>query len=194
MAKPGDELNDSEGGKIIFKETASSSNGQLLEMEAVYPANSDLPPEHYHPIQEERFQVLEGTIRAIVDGQDNLFQAGQEFIIPPGTPHAMHNVSSEEGRVIWQTRPAMKTEFFHETIRKLSKEGNLSTNERPSMLQLAVIFREYKDEFRLKNPPYLVQSILFGILSPIGQLRGYKARYTGETTISGDIPSQGLKS
>jgi mannose-6-phosphate isomerase-like protein (cupin superfamily) len=194
MAKPGDELNDSEGGKIIFKETAATSNGRLLEMEAHYPANSELPPEHYHPYQEERFQILKGTIRAIVKGQENLYQPGQEFTIPPGTPHAMHNVSSEEGRVIWQTRPAMKTEFFHETIRKLSKDGNLSTNERPSMLQLAVIFREYKDEFRLKKPPYLVQSILFGILAPIGRLRGYKARYTGETNISGHKPRQGLNS
>jgi hypothetical protein len=41
MAKPGDELNDSEGGKIIFKETAATSNGRLLEMEAHYPANSE---------------------------------------------------------------------------------------------------------------------------------------------------------
>ncbi len=177
MAEPGDELIDSEGGKIIFKETAASTNGELLEMEAHYPAKSELPPEHYHPYQEERFQILNGTIRAIIDGQENLYQHGQEFTIPPGTPHAMHNVSSEEGRVIWQTRPAMKTEFFHETIRKLSQDGHLSTHERPSMLQLAVIFREYKDEFRLKKPPYLVQSILFGILAPFGRLRGYKSRY-----------------
>jgi mannose-6-phosphate isomerase-like protein (cupin superfamily) len=194
MANPGDEIIDVQGGKIIFKETAASSNGQLLEIEAHYPANSELPPEHYHPYQEERFQVLEGTIRAIVNGQENLYKPGQDFTIPPGTPHAMQNVNSEEGRVIWQTRPAMKTEFFHETIRKLSKDGNISTKERSNMLQLAVIFREYKDEFRLNKPPYLVQFILFGILSPIGRLRGYKARYTGETTISGDKPSRGLKS
>ena len=194
MANPGDEIIDLKGGKIIFKETAATSDGRLLEIEAVYPANSELPPEHYHPYQEERFQVLEGTIRAIVNGQDKLYQPGQKFTIPPRTPHSMHNVSSEEGRVIWQTRPAMKTEFFHETIRKLSKDSNLSTNERPSVLQLAVIFREYKDEFRLKKPPYLIQSILFGILSPIGRLRGYKARYMGSTTKAGDKPSQGSNS
>ena len=177
MVKPGDELLDSEGGKIIFRETAASSNGELLEMEAVYPANSDLPPDHYHPHQEERFQILEGSIRAIIGGQENLYQPGQEFTVPPGTAHAMHNVSSEEGRVIWQTRPAMKTEFFHETIRKLSQEGELSVERKPSMLQLAVIFREYRDEFRLKKPPYLIQAILWGILAPIGRMKGYKSRY-----------------
>ena len=57
MAKPGDELIDSEGGKIIFKETAASSNGELLEMEAVYPANSNLPPEHYHHLIEHHYKL-----------------------------------------------------------------------------------------------------------------------------------------
>ena len=183
MAKPGDELIDAEGGKIIFKETAASSNGQLLEMEAIYPANSEVPPEHYHPYQEERFQVIEGKIRAIVDGQENLYQPGQEFTIPPGTPHAMHNVSKEEGRVNWQTRPAMKTEFFHEIIRSLYQDGENSTNRGPSLLQLAVIFWEYRSEFRLKKPPYVIQFILFGILSTIGRLKGYKSHYTEETTV-----------
>jgi len=64
MAKPGDELIDSEGGRIIFRETTASSNGQLLEIEAVHPPNSDLSPEHHHPHQEERFQFLDGRIQA----------------------------------------------------------------------------------------------------------------------------------
>lgn len=31
------------------------------------------------------------------------------FVAPPGTRHWMHNISDEPARLLWQTRPALKT-------------------------------------------------------------------------------------
>ena len=73
MARPGDEFDDHQGGRIVFRETAVSSGGALLEVKVTYPPQSSLPPAHYHPSQEERFEVKAGIIRAIIEGQEKEF-------------------------------------------------------------------------------------------------------------------------
>jgi hypothetical protein len=41
----------------------------LLEMEASYTGEAGMPPEHLHPSQTERFEIVEGSMRTIVDGE-----------------------------------------------------------------------------------------------------------------------------
>ena len=76
----------------------------------------------------------------------------------------MHNTSHEVGRVIWQTRPAMRTETFFETIWGLARDGKVSEDRSPGLLQIAVLGSAYSDQFRLTSPPYGLQRILFFIL------------------------------
>ena len=175
MAQPGDEFKNPDGGVLVFRQTADTTQGALLEVEATYPPGSDLPPAHFHPSQEERFEVISGTIRTIVQGEERYYGEGEVFTIPQGIPHQMHNNGEEPCRFLWQTRPVMKTEQFFETVWGLAQEGKMSSGG--SLLQMMVIGRAYRDVFRLASPPQFVQSILFGIMAPIGKLRGYKAYY-----------------
>jgi hypothetical protein len=39
------------------------------------------------------------------------------------------------------------------------------------------MMRAFRNELILARPPRLVQTLLFGILAPIGRLLGYKAEY-----------------
>ena len=177
MANPGDEIEGANDEKLIFHQTAGSTGGALLEMEVTYEPNSERPPAHYHPGQEEHFRVLGGAMSTWIDGQERVYGPGEKFTVPAGTPHAMHNSSDEEGRIIWQVRPALNTESFFETMWGLAAGGRTDSDGVPNLLQIAVLFRAYNREFRLLKPPYLVQQILFGILAPIGKMAGYKSSY-----------------
>lgn len=42
----------------------------LLVMEAAYSGGGGLPPEHFHPRQDEHFEVLEGSVRAVINGEE----------------------------------------------------------------------------------------------------------------------------
>ena len=178
MPKPGDVLIDSDGGRVVFRQTAATTNGELLEIEAYYPPHSELPVPHYHPNQEEYFQVVRGEMRVILDGEERHYRSGEEFVVPVGAHHSMQNVSDDEAKLIWQTRPALRTEYFHETIRSLADYDQVNDQGMPSLLQMAVIAREFRREFRLASPPYPIQWILFGLLAPIGRLKGYKGSYS----------------
>ena len=87
---------------------------ELLEMEATYPGDGTLPPEHLHPGQDERFEVIEGTVRAIVAGGEHRFEPGEVFEVPAGTPHQM--TGETPARVRWQVRPALRTAEFFERL------------------------------------------------------------------------------
>ena len=172
------------GERLIFRKTGEETNGELLEMEAVYNPNSSRPPSHYHPYQEEQFRVLSGTFRVWRAGNEEVFEAGDEFSVPPGTPHAMHNVSDEEGRLLWQIRPAMRTQQLFETLWGLAADGKSGPDGVPNILQLAVILDEYRDELRPSRPPYFVQRLLFTPLAAFARRYGYRAkyeRYSGES-------------
>jgi quercetin dioxygenase-like cupin family protein len=182
VAQPGDRLeNPATGQAIVFKQTTGQTGGELLEVETVYQPGSSEPLEHYHPSQAEHFEVLEGTVRVRLGGQERDLRPGETLDVPAGTVHAMWNAGSEPARMLWQTRPALRTERFFEEVWGLAAEGRLTDKGTPGPLQAAVLMREYSDVFRLGKPPAAVQSVAFGILGPIGKLLG-RTRRKGATT------------
>jgi hypothetical protein len=83
----------------------------LLEMEASYSGEGGLPREHLHPRQDEHFDVLEGAVRAVINGEEHRYVAGEAFDIPAGTPHQM--AGDGRARLHWEVRPALRmAEFF----------------------------------------------------------------------------------
>ena len=178
MVEAGDALeNPVSGQHLIVRNTARDTGGGLLEGEAVYTKPTpSRPPVHHHPRQEERFEVLDGKLNVLVDGQERTLEEGEVLTVAPGVPHQMW--AAEAGvRVNWQTRPALKTESFFETVWGLAKDGKVNDKGVPNLLRAALIAREYEDEFRLASPPWAVQRLLFGSLAPIGRLVGYRAEY-----------------
>ena len=178
MAKSGEVLeNPATGQRIVFKQTSGDTGGALLEVESVYTKPSpSKPPTHYHPTQEEVFEVLEGELRAAVDDEDRTLAEGDTLVIPPRTRHTMW-AENAGTRVNWQTRPALRTEVFFEALYGLAREGKTDERGTPNLLQAAVIAHAYSDEFRLARPPWPVQRILFALLAPLGRLLGYRASY-----------------
>src|SRR5919106_4504414 len=85
--------------------TIRSSTPEALEVEAEYAPNGDPPPRHWHPAQDEHFRVLEGTLRARVDGIERELGAGDEIEIPREAIHQMWNPGSTPTRAIWRTSP-----------------------------------------------------------------------------------------
>lgn len=178
MVQAGDALeNPVSGQRLILRKTARDTGGELLELESVYTkASPSRPPPHYHPRQEERFEVLSSEVHTQISGEERTFREGDVFVIPPRTPHTMW--AEEAGvRVNWQTRPALKTEAFFETLWGLARDGKVNDRGVPNLLRAALIAREYREEYRLVSPPRAVQQVLFGSLAVVGKLLGYEAPY-----------------
>jgi mannose-6-phosphate isomerase-like protein (cupin superfamily) len=152
------------------------SDSELLEVEGAWGAGSSPPPKHYHPDQDERFEVLEGTLRSRVDGEQRDLAPGDELEIPRGAVHQMWNPGREPVRAVWQTRPRGRTEQWFRAIDRLHREGRVRDDGMPGPLAFAVLLTEYDDVFRLAVPAEpVVRGALAG-LAVVGRARGYEAR------------------
>lgn len=178
MAIPGKVIHNSLTRQSIrFIKTSQDTDGQLLEMESVYLAQSREPAPHYHPKQEEDFLVLEGELTVVLDGQLMLLKAGDRLHIPAGVHHAMWNSSNTNTIINWQVRPALKTEYFLETVYGLAADGKTNRKGMPVLWQVAATGRYFDNEFRLSKPGFGVQKLVFGLMAPIAYVFGYRGLY-----------------
>src|SRR5437899_154964 len=149
--------------------TIRSSTAELLELEAAFEPGGHPPPQHWHPDQDEHFEILEGTLTATVDGREVVKRAGETLDIPRGTVHAMWNAGTEQTRVRWQVRPAGRTEQWFASVAAVRAEHG-----KPGLLAYAVLLTEFRDVFRPVVPAAPVVRALLAALAPIGRLRGYR--------------------
>ena len=85
-----------------------------LEMEARWDGSGGMPPMHLHPSQTETFTVLDGRLRTVVDGEERIYESGEQFVIPPGTPHQM--TGDGPAAVHWKIEPALRSPEFFELL------------------------------------------------------------------------------
>ena len=114
MAHAGQEIEGFGGFRLRLIRTAAETDGALLEMEASYGGGADLPPAHLHPTQHERFAVLDGAVRTVIDGEERRYEAGERFEVPPGTVH--QTTGDGPARVHWEITPALRTAEFFERL------------------------------------------------------------------------------
>src|SRR5215208_3341612 len=191
MARAREEIyNPVQCDSIIFMETARDTNGELMRGELVVSTRGGNPL-HVHPLQEEHFKVLSGTLGVQIGEEHRSLREGEEATVPPGTPHRWFNDSDrDEARVLGEVRPALNTEPFFETLYGLARDGKTDENGVPNPLQFAVMLNGlHKGELYIARPPMAVQKALFALLSPIGKLLGYwdhYPKYSGSETPSGE--------
>jgi quercetin dioxygenase-like cupin family protein len=165
------------GQRAVFQQTAEETGGELLRLDFFVAPGGFLGNEHLHPGQEERIEVLSGTLRCRIGGRERNVGAGEVIAVPPGTPHTLWNESQEEAHALVEYRPALRMETLFETLFGLGRDGKTDEEGSPRLLQGAVILEEYEDEYRLVRPPRPVQKALLAVLAPIGRLLGYRGHY-----------------
>lgn len=149
-----------------------SSTPEAFEVEATYGPAGKPPPRHFHPAQDEHFEVLSGTMRVRVDGEERDLSPGEQLEIGRGSAHQMWNPGGEPARVRWRTAPAGRTEQWFRAIDALRREGRVGRNGMPGPLAFAVMLSEYRDVFRLAGPDWLLRPAL-AALAVAGRARGY---------------------
>jgi quercetin dioxygenase-like cupin family protein len=151
-----------------------SAGPELFEVEVTYAPGGRPPPKHYHPLQDEHFEVLAGKLRTRIEGDDRTLGPGEQIDIPRGAVHQLWNSGTEPARALWQTSPAGRTEQWFRAIDALHREGRVNRDGMPGPLAFGVLLSEYDDVFRLAGPGLVLRPVV-GLLGMIGRARGYSA-------------------
>jgi quercetin dioxygenase-like cupin family protein len=178
-ARAGDELvNPATGLRTVFRRTAQETSGKLLRVDWIGNPGWTTGPDHVHPRQEERFEVLSGNLGLRVDGVEGVHGAGEVIVVPAGSPHAAWNAGDGDVHVLVDFRPALRTEIAFETLAGLAQDGKTNQAGVPrNPLRLALVLRHFEQEIYFVRPPLAVQRVIFGALARVGRLLGYRAEY-----------------
>lgn len=163
------------GDKVKFLVTAEDSKGELLRAELWVTPSGEGPPLHYHPVQTETFNVIKGEMNLICNGKDLILKAGESYTVLPNTPHKFWNGGKAEVIAMVELKPALKTEFFLETIYSLDMQGK--TNKKtglPGLLQFSAILNECYGELFVVGPPIPAQKFMAKVIGGFAKLIGYK--------------------
>jgi mannose-6-phosphate isomerase-like protein (cupin superfamily) len=134
--------------------------------------------EHVHPQFRERYRVISGRLGTRIDGMERTLEAGQEAAAAAGTAHDWWNAGEDQAQVLIEFLPmSPRFELMIGNMFGLANAGRTNSKGMPGLLQLALIGREFQDVMRFTRPPRAVQTVMFGLLSPLGRMRGYRGMY-----------------
>jgi len=180
MIHAGDTIeNPVTGERILFRKTSHETNGEFVLIEAWVRPGGNVAAAHVHPKQEERFEVLSGTLGLRMGGQEIAAAPGETVTIPAGTPHRFWNAGEDEVRFRCEVRPALQFEQLVETMFALAVAGKTNRKGMPNPLRLAVIARAHFDVVRLPFPPAFAQRLGLALGAPLGRILGYAPTYEG---------------
>ncbi len=146
---------------------AEATDGAYVEMDCtVLPGNGTMI--HYHPHQEETYDVLEGALEVSLDGRWRHLHAGQSLTVPRGAVHGFRNSGTVPTRFINVHRPALGFQAHLETIDRLTRAGKVrGTRDIRSLMYLSMSAVEHQPDIPVK-PPYWVVALLAGLGRRLG--------------------------
>jgi quercetin dioxygenase-like cupin family protein len=112
--------------RIVFTKTAQQTGGEVFGLEVFIRAGTPGTPEMVHPLQDESFEILSGSLDFRIGGQERRLEAGGSLLMPKGTPHNWWNESNEEAHALVELRPALRSEELFANIYGLLNEKGAS--------------------------------------------------------------------
>jgi quercetin dioxygenase-like cupin family protein len=166
MITPGQTLeNPVTGERFTFTHTAASSGGELLAFDFALRPGGAVPIPHVHPIQTERFEVVEGRMRFRVGLRTHVAGPGDVVEVAPGVMHSFANPGDVEARLRVEVRPALAMEEMFAEVVAMAQAGRMTRRGLPrNPLDLAALARRYDQE---AHAPLLSVGVQRLLLAPL---------------------------
>jgi quercetin dioxygenase-like cupin family protein len=166
VIEPGQTLeNPVTGERFTFTHTAGTTGGELLAFDFALRPGGAVPIPHVHPVQTERFQVLEGQMRFRVGLRKVVAGPGDVVEVPPGVAHSFANASDQEAKLRVEVRPALAMEDMFAEVITMAQAGRMNRRGMPrNLIDLARLARAYDQE---AHAPLLSVGVQRLLLAPL---------------------------
>jgi hypothetical protein len=126
-----------------------------------------------HPIQTERFEVVECRMRFRVGLRTVLAGPGDVVEVEPGVAHSFANAAGDEARLRVEVRPALRMEEMFADVICMAQAGRMNRRGMPrSPLDLALLARTYDQEAHAPLMGVRLQRFLLAPLVWLARRRG----------------------
>lgn len=133
------------------------------------------PPEHIHTDFDETFEISNGELSLLVNGEVKKIRPGDKLHIPKGTPHKPFNETADTIYTKNLVAFPEKFAFYLVQVYGLMDHEQLGKSA-GTMLQMSLLNHAGFDSY-LAGPPLFMQRTMGFILTPATRLFGYKSYY-----------------
>jgi mannose-6-phosphate isomerase-like protein (cupin superfamily) len=156
------------GLKATVTTPSAATGGAYVEMDVIAEPGSETLI-HYHPEQEEIYQVLEGALEVFRNGQWHTVPAGESLTVPQGAIHGFRNTGEVPVRFLNVHSPALAFQEHLETLDRLSRAGKIKgTKDLRSLIYMSMSGVEHHFDVAVKPPQWVLRGFAF-----IGRRLGY---------------------
>jgi quercetin dioxygenase-like cupin family protein len=150
------------GEQIVIHTSGAETNGKLLVFDVFLPPGKQVPSRHTHPIQEERFTILAGTMRFRLGWRSILAAPSDTIVIRPGVAHWFGNAGPGVVHARVEVRPALRMEELFATAATIETGAHLSLPHRLRQLPaVARLLLEFQREVAVPDiAAWLVRPVL----------------------------------
>jgi mannose-6-phosphate isomerase-like protein (cupin superfamily)/uncharacterized protein YndB with AHSA1/START domain len=144
------------GVRLEIRRTAEDTDGELFEFDVVGRPRGFLIQSHVHTARTERHEVIEGSMRLVIEGREHILEQGEAMTVPTGAVHRQVPGGERRGRLRVQLRPAADSEAF---VRRLV-EMDVNRLGFPRPVAAARLVRDFGHMGHAAQPPLPLQRAL----------------------------------
>jgi mannose-6-phosphate isomerase-like protein (cupin superfamily) len=146
---------ESLGTQIQWADAENAEAGTVL-----LAAETDGPPIHFHPIQEETFFIQKGELQVFKQDKWITLKAGESLTIPAKTPHSYKNTSSKNVLFDFYITPQVRFKQMLERMDVYVQQGKIKGTDFKSVTYLCRVMAEFPDVTQCVQPPQFVVQIM----------------------------------
>lgn len=143
------------GTQIQWKDIENAEAGTVF-----LAAETDGPPIHLHPIQEEEFYIRQGELMVYKKDRWLTLKAGDSIIIPAKTPHTYKNVSKQPVLFDFHLSPRVRFKEMMEAMDAYVKQGKINGSDFKSVTYLCRAMAAFPDVTKSVKPPQFIVEIM----------------------------------
>ena len=152
----------------------SEDGGGRLRVLSIFGPGYDGPPEHYHEVSEESFEVRRGELTVDCDGRERAVGAGETATVPTGTRHSFRCTGDELTVVLTTIAPLGRIGYVLPTLGGIAHDSDVDADD---PLQRALIAKRLEGDTVFTETESPLVGAATNLLAPLAKLRGYQGGY-----------------
>ncbi len=122
MVRPTEGERQQAAGVVYLVKAAGAVTANAYTLIELHIAPGGIMPSHRHAAFEEGIYVLDGSVRATLDGESYEATAGSFLIIPWGLPHEIRNVEGTAARLLLLSVPGGVEDYYRAACKPFANE------------------------------------------------------------------------
>ena len=171
--KPGDVFYSK--AEKIKQTVAKQENGYVYCSADIEPFAPG-PPEHIHTDFDEVFEITNGELSMLVNGEIKKLRPGQKLHIPKGIPHKPFNETADTIHTRGLIAFPEKFAFHLAQVYGLMDNDPTFGKSAGTMFQMSLLNHAGFDSY-MAGPPVFMQRAMAFVLTPATRLFGFKSYY-----------------